>query len=291
MRRPAVDPEMRGQIVSQRNMMQGMAAGRVPSAYPVPRLRVPRLLGGLKGAAAAPAEPPMTGWSTNRTTGYMGDALQTWGSITPDEGTMLLSLEVAVSGRGAPTLVPPAGWESLLSGSSGHTAWQVIGIDSFAGTEEGDWGAPVPVDGDYTPYEGQFCWTVMVEGATGLSWQTPEATVHTGTVTGGPPWTTGGTYSWEAPDPAWAFHFQTVAFGGTFLPLVTPDIEPAYTYWTMWNAYNQSMHPSPTLFGDPRLAAVTTDPPLSRTDTAPSGSEAYTPAPSPVAVAFAFGAM
>lgn len=55
MRRPAMGPEVAAAAVQSRNTMAGMAGGRVPSAWPVPRTPVPRILGGLRGT---PAPPP-----------------------------------------------------------------------------------------------------------------------------------------------------------------------------------------------------------------------------------------
>lgn len=44
MRRPKVPPEQATALIRERTWL-GMAKGRVPAAFPVPRVRIPRLTG------------------------------------------------------------------------------------------------------------------------------------------------------------------------------------------------------------------------------------------------------
>lgn len=48
MRRPKVPQEQAVALIRERTWL-GMAKGRVPAAFPVPRIRIPRALGGTRG--------------------------------------------------------------------------------------------------------------------------------------------------------------------------------------------------------------------------------------------------
>jgi hypothetical protein len=76
-----MDPQEADATVRGRTV-QGMARGRVPSAYPVPRQRVPRILGGLRGVATPPPES-VTMFRTSYGSGNNDDPFTPYFDPTP----------------------------------------------------------------------------------------------------------------------------------------------------------------------------------------------------------------
>lgn len=165
-----MDPWTRDQLVSQRNMMQGMAQARVPAAYPVPRVRLPRMLGGLKGSPPTSTPPSMMYTYAAKGTGLAGAELP----VFPEGMTSAVALAAC---SGASDLVLPAGWDVILdcgptgvpSGGGRIERTYVLSITNPTGAEGREvhmteasitsgWGA--------TTFIGAYC-----TGGSGGSWQ------------------------------------------------------------------------------------------------------------------------
>lgn len=126
MRRPQMDPQEADATVRRRTE-QGMARGRVPSAYPVPREQVPRVLGGVR-ATPEPVVPTIYVNGVHQAipgtrpappaTVYMIPSV--W--VPPVRGGAWINM---ISGINTGGWVLPDGWTSMAAGTIGDTDYEV----------------------------------------------------------------------------------------------------------------------------------------------------------------------
>lgn len=115
-----------------RNPARGTAAGaRVPSALPVPRQRIPRLIGGGSPAVAIPDPPTWAGYNHSRILGSSGGTYEVYQGTIGSAGQVVTGNAVAIGGA----WTPPAGWTTLQSGTVGTLSYWV-GYITLTGSDD-----------------------------------------------------------------------------------------------------------------------------------------------------------
>lgn len=194
----------------------GHVGGRVASAQPIRRRggTLRRVSVGAAGGASVvlPTSDDDVRVHRKSSVGFSGSDYHTWGLVAPDAGDMLLSAFVGsyFTASSAPTYDPPAGWTTLLSGSTDEgdvrTVWKVAAVDSY--TDQGRTWALAGSPDDW-PFETTNLTSWRVTGASGMTWQTPTVAANalTATVVGSD-WAYSGTVSWVAPNSSWLIRMQ-----------------------------------------------------------------------------------
>lgn len=190
-------PPDQAAAVVRRNTWQGMAQGRVPAAYPVPRVRLSRMLGGLKGTP--PAIPEAT-----------VDYFTIDGNTVPAivEGTSVVAL---MCSRGYPGFTTPAGWRVLDSGLTGADLdwginWVLAVIDNADGTE----GTTFTPTGSGHALSSLYVTGYVVTGRTTGTWEHITGPGYVGSVG------VAGQFTAQAPSGSWENWWQMNAVAAVY---------------------------------------------------------------------------
>jgi hypothetical protein len=182
----------------------------------------------------------------------VGDPLPTWDGTEPATGALVLSVLVTTS-DGTYTAAAPAGWTELATDS--HTAEGittrviVAGVDSWAGTEDQFWDLGETVGSNQ--FEGAWTASWVLEGGSGLTWQTPDITSAALSYTeSAGDYLLSDTVDWVAPDAGWAVFAQAILVGGWVSGSFSGVSAPAESGWGAGTATGLAASPASDDMGD-----------------------------------------